>query len=91
MANALPAADGADSSYFGFDLGVDFVGRLGDQKQPATDQDQVAPGQRQTEDGHDRFGQTDQPGQSGQHDDAEHEGQRQADLPRAARARLIQP
>ena len=29
-----------------FDLGVNFVGRLGDQEQPAADQDDVAPRKR---------------------------------------------
>ena len=44
--NALVARFGAASSSSRFDLAVDLVGRLGDQEQPAADQDDVAPGER---------------------------------------------
>ena len=64
------------------DLGVNFVRALGDQEQPAADQDQVAPGEFVAEQREDRRRQPHDPGQRQQQRDAEDEGERQADLAR---------
>ena len=45
------------------DFCVHFVGRLGDQKQPSDDQDQVMPREAAPQHREERFGQADQPGQ----------------------------
>ena len=70
-----------------FHLGVDFVGRLGDQEQPAADQDDVAPRKADAPHGEDGLRQADQPYQEAEQEDAEHQRQRQPDLPRALRLR----
>ena len=64
-------------------LGMDLVRRLGDQEQPAGDQDDVVPGERAAEAAEHRIGQPHQPGQAEQQDDAEHQREREPDLARA--------
>ena len=74
-----------------FNFGMDFVGRLGDQEQPAADQDDIAPGKREAMHGDDGLGQSDQPYQQAEQQDAKHQRQRQADLARALRLRRGMP
>ncbi len=73
------------------DLGVDLMRGLGDEKQAAADQDDVAPGYSHLEDGDDRLGEPHQPGEPEQHDHAEDEGERKPDLAGAARLLRLEP
>ena len=72
----------------GFHLGMNLVGRLRDQEQPAADQDDVAPREGHAAHAEDRLGQADQPHQQAEQEDAENEREREPDLPRALRLRL---
>jgi hypothetical protein len=55
---------------------MNFVGRLGDQKQPAADQNDVPPGKRHALYGEDGLRQADQPHQQGEQQNAKHQRQR---------------
>ena len=79
--------DGARHRAFAFvvdalDFCVHFVGRFGDQKQSADDQDQVVPGEGAPQHRKERLGQADQPGQGEQKKDTEDERQAEPDLAR---------
>ncbi len=75
----------------GFDLGMNLVGCLGDQEQPAPDQDQVAPGQAEAGDRDHRLRQTDQPHQGAEQENPKQQRQRQPDLPRPCGLLLRNP
>ncbi len=80
-----------DLAFAGFDLAVNFMRRLGDQKHAAADQDDVAPGYLDAENAKERAGEAHQPGEPGQHDHAEDEGEREADQAGAASLVLGEP
>ena len=75
--------DGRDArrgpALLAFELVVDLVGRLGDQEQPAREQDEIAAGDLLAEHGEQRTGQPHDPGDRQQHEDAHDHGQAEAE------------
>jgi hypothetical protein len=57
----------------GIDVVVDLLGGLPDEKQPAADQDEVAPGKAVSEDGEDRIRQMDDEGHGAEKAEAQDE------------------
>jgi hypothetical protein len=70
----------------GLELVVDLVGRLGDQEQAATEQDQVAPREASTENREQRLGEPHHPGQREEEPEPHDERERDAE---AAGLRLV--
>ena len=63
-----------------FDRGVHFVRGLVDQERATGDQDEIFPGEIEAEGGNGRLGEADDPADDQQQQNAEDQGQRQAEL-----------
>ena len=63
---------------------MNFMRRFGDEEQTAADQDDVPPGNGHAKEGYNGRGEAHQPGEAGEHDHAENEREREADLSGAA-------